>query len=101
MTSEFIHPQGVGGTPVARSRAMDELLAQAAAHSHQSPRVLHILRAPVGGLFRHVRDLAVEQQARGILVGVVCADDDGDDLTTERLLDLSHACALGLLPPLA
>ena len=33
--------------------------------------VLHVLRAPVGGLFRHVLDLAREQAARGCRVGVV------------------------------
>ena len=31
-----------------------------------------VLRAPVGGLFRHVCDLAAEQARRGHAVGVVC-----------------------------
>ena len=37
--------------------------------------ILHVLRAPVGGLFRHVCDLARGQAARGHQVGVV-ADAD-------------------------
>ena len=42
----------------------------------RSLRVLHVLRAPVGGLFRHVRDLAREQAARGHSIGMFV------DLTT-------------------
>jgi predicted deacylase len=34
-------------------------------------KVLHVLRAPVGGLFRHVVDLASGQVARGHRVGIV------------------------------
>src|SRR5206468_12274690 len=35
--------------------------------------ILHVLRAPVGGLFRHVLDLAEGQVARGHRVGIVAA----------------------------
>jgi hypothetical protein len=33
-------------------------------------RIAHVFRAPLGGLFRHVIDLAIEQAARGHEVGV-------------------------------
>ena len=33
-------------------------------------RILHVFRAPLGGLFRHVIDLAAEQVARGHAVGL-------------------------------
>jgi hypothetical protein len=33
-------------------------------------RIVHVFRAPLGGLFRHVVDLASEQAARGHEVGV-------------------------------
>ena len=58
-------------------------------------RVLHVLRAPVGGLFRHVCDLAKAQAAMGHQVGVVC-DADGDALTDKRLDALRPHLALGL-----
>lgn len=58
-------------------------------------RVLHVLRAPVGGLFRHVCDLARAQAAMGHPVGVVC-DADGDALTEKRLEALRPHLALGL-----
>jgi glycosyltransferase involved in cell wall biosynthesis len=38
-----------------------------------SLKILHVLRAPVGGLFRHVLDLAQGQAARGHQVGIVAA----------------------------
>jgi glycosyltransferase involved in cell wall biosynthesis len=59
-------------------------------------RILHCLRAPVGGLFRHVRDLAREQAARGHAVGMVCDATATDDLTQARLLEVAPTLELGL-----
>jgi glycosyltransferase involved in cell wall biosynthesis len=47
-------------------------------------RILHCLRAPVGGLFRHVLDLAAEQAARGHDVGIL-ADSTARNALTDRL----------------
>lgn len=58
-------------------------------------RILHCLRAPVGGLFRHVVDLATAQVELGHDVAVVCATT-GDGLTEARLLTLSQSLTLGL-----
>jgi glycosyltransferase involved in cell wall biosynthesis len=59
-------------------------------------RIIHCLRAPVGGLFRHVRDLARAQSDRGHLVGVVCDATARDGLTAGRLEALRPSLALGL-----
>lgn len=59
-------------------------------------RVLHILRAPVGGLFRHVRDLVPAQHGMGLEVGIVCDSNAADRLTEERLDALRPSLALGL-----
>lgn len=59
-------------------------------------RVLHILRAPVGGLFRHVRDIVPAQHGMGLEVGVVCDSNAADRLTEERLDALRPCLALGL-----
>jgi glycosyltransferase involved in cell wall biosynthesis len=40
-------------------------------------RIVHVFRAPLGGLFRHVIDLCVEQAARGHAVGLFF-DSGGD-----------------------
>ncbi|KKB09317.1 glycosyltransferase family 4 protein [Devosia chinhatensis] len=59
-------------------------------------RILQILRAPVGGLFRHVADLTRALAARGHSAGVV-VDTLANDAQTEGLLAalLPHA-ALGI-----
>ncbi|MEQ9144923.1 MAG: glycosyltransferase family 4 protein [Parvibaculaceae bacterium] len=59
-------------------------------------RILHLLRAPVGGLFRHVCDLARWQAGNGYRVGVVCADQPNDALTLSRLGTLEKYCDLGV-----
>ncbi len=65
-------------------------------------RILHCLRAPVGGLFRHVRDLVEEQAAAGHDVGVVCDANSHDRLTAPRLDALASHLTLGLhLVPMA
>lgn len=61
-----------------------------------SLNILHVLRAPVGGLFRHVTDLARAQDAKGHRVGVLCCADAGDDLSEPRLAALESQLALGL-----
>lgn len=60
------------------------------------PKVLHCLRAPVGGLFRHVRDLAEAQAAMGFRVGILCANEPNDPLTISRLAELETHCSLGV-----
>ncbi|MGD9783348.1 MAG: glycosyltransferase family 4 protein [Hyphomicrobiaceae bacterium] len=60
-------------------------------------KILHVLRAPVGGLFRHVRDLSREQSRRGHLVGIVCDARANDSLTQTRLDELAPSLALGVL----
>ncbi len=59
-------------------------------------RILHCLRAPVGGLFRHVRDLAREQASRGHAVGLLYDAQANDPLTAARLEALEPDLALGL-----
>lgn len=59
-------------------------------------RILQVLRAPVGGLFRHVADLTRELAARGHSVGIV-VDSLANDAQTEALLQaLEPDAALGI-----
>ena len=59
-------------------------------------KVLHVLRAPVGGLFRHVVDLTREQIARGHCVGVIADSSTGGTRAEEIFRDLTPRLALGL-----
>ncbi|HZP74630.1 MAG TPA: glycosyltransferase family 4 protein [Pseudolabrys sp.] len=59
-------------------------------------KILHIFRAPVGGLFRHVIDLASGQIARGHEVGIVADSLTGNARSDEILFALAPKLSLGL-----
>ena len=59
-------------------------------------RIVHCLRAPVGGLFRHVVDLALEQVKLGHEVGVVYDHSHIAGQTLQQIETLRHACQLGV-----
>jgi glycosyltransferase involved in cell wall biosynthesis len=65
-------------------------------NSSQSIRILHVLRAPVGGLFRHVLDLAHGQVERGHRVGLIVDATTGGGRAEAALADLSPLLALGV-----
>jgi hypothetical protein len=54
------------------------------------------MRAPVGGLFRHVLDLARGQVARGHRVGLVADASTGGEHAEASLARLAPDLALGL-----
>jgi glycosyltransferase involved in cell wall biosynthesis len=64
--------------------------------SERSLRILHVLRAPVGGLFRHVQDLALEQAGRGHAVGLVADSSTGGEQAKAQFAQLAPALALGV-----
>lgn len=59
-------------------------------------RILHVLRAPVGGLFRHVCDLALEQTACGHAVGVIADRTTGGANAEGALSALAAKLKLGV-----
>ena len=59
-------------------------------------RMIHCLRAPVGGLFRHVLDLAGKQAALGHDVGLVVGSEATNTLTEQRLGSITPALTLGI-----
>ena len=58
--------------------------------------ILHVFRAPVGGLFRHVLDLAREQIARGHRVGLIADSNTGGSRAEDVLLELVPSLAFGV-----
>lgn len=63
----------------------------------RSLRILHVLRAPLGGLWRHVVDLAREQVARGHAVGLVVDSLTGGERAARQLAELEASLELGVL----
>jgi glycosyltransferase involved in cell wall biosynthesis len=62
-----------------------------------SLNILHVMRAPVGGLFRHVVDLARGQIAQGHCVGIVADSSSGGTQADATLAALAPKLALGLM----
>ncbi|ODT67681.1 MAG: hypothetical protein ABS75_23205 [Pelagibacterium sp. SCN 63-23] len=62
----------------------------------QSLRILQVLRAPVGGLFRHVADLTRSLAERGHRIGVVVDTLANDAQTEDLLIALADHAALGI-----
>lgn len=59
-------------------------------------KILHVFRTPVGGLFRHVRDLARGQAALGHEVGMICDSTTGGSAASELLGNVAPFCSLGI-----
>jgi glycosyltransferase involved in cell wall biosynthesis len=59
-------------------------------------RIIHVMRSPVGGLFRHVVDLACGQAERGHHVGIVADSTTGGSRADAALAALSPQLKLGI-----
>ncbi len=64
--------------------------------NRSSLRILMVLRAPLGGLYRHVIDLTQALSERGHQVGIVMDSTHSDAHTDARLQALSQPPALGV-----
>jgi len=64
--------------------------------SSQSLKILHVFRAPVGGLFRHVLDVARGQAARGHSVGLIVDSMTGGARAEAALAELAPLLAFGI-----
>jgi glycosyltransferase involved in cell wall biosynthesis len=61
----------------------------------RSLRILHVLRAPVGGLFRHVMDVAHGQAERGHAVGIIADSTTGAEKAARQFALLEPSLELG------
>ena len=59
-------------------------------------RIVHCFRNPVGGIFRHVRDLVDAQIASGHEVGIVCDSTTGGAYEEQLFKSIEPKLALGL-----
>jgi glycosyltransferase involved in cell wall biosynthesis len=62
----------------------------------QPLRILHAVRAPVGGIFRHIIDVADGQIDRGHHVGIIADSLTGGDRATQALNAIAPRLKLGL-----
>lgn len=59
-------------------------------------RILHAVRAPVGGIFRHILDLAVGQAERGHEVGILADSLTGGERAEAALKEIAPKLKLGV-----
>jgi glycosyltransferase involved in cell wall biosynthesis len=62
----------------------------------QPLRILHAVRAPVGGIFRHIIDLANGQADRGHQVGIIADSLTGGDRADAALAEIAPRLSLGV-----
>ena len=62
----------------------------------QPLRILHAVRAPVGGIFRHIMDLANGQADRGHEVGIIADSLTGGDRAEAALAEIAPRLKLGV-----
>jgi glycosyltransferase involved in cell wall biosynthesis len=58
--------------------------------------IVHVVRSPVGGIFRHIADLATAQRHAGHRVGVICDSLTGGALEAGWIAALEPSLALGM-----
>ena len=59
-------------------------------------RIVHCFRSPVGGVFRHVRDLVTAQAAAGHHVGIICDSSADGSLESAYFGEIEHTLKLGM-----
>ncbi|RUM21214.1 glycosyltransferase family 1 protein [Rhizobium vallis] len=65
--------------------------------TEQQPlRILHCFRSPVGGIFRHVRDLVEEHSKAGHEIGILCDSSTGGEYEDSLFDDIRPYLSLGL-----
>ncbi len=82
-----------GRVPFGRAGAFTPRLA---AFAPTSLKIVHLLRAPLGGLFRHVVDVARGQIERGHRVGLIVDSMTGGARADAILAELAPRLALGV-----
>jgi glycosyltransferase involved in cell wall biosynthesis len=65
-------------------------------NSGQPLRILHAVRAPVGGIFRHILDLANGQADRGHHVGIIADSLTGGERAEAALAEIAPRLKLGV-----
>lgn len=60
-------------------------------------RIIHCFRSPVGGIFRHVRDLVIEHSKAGHQIGLLFDNNTGGEHEERQIRDLMPYLALGVV----
>jgi len=82
---------------MAQDQTQDQTQDRSQDQSHKPPlRILHVVRAPVGGIIRHILDLANGQIERGHHVGIVADSLTGGPRAAAALAEIAPRLKLGV-----
>ncbi|MEJ8476155.1 glycosyltransferase [Roseibium algae] len=59
-------------------------------------RIIHCVRSPIGGIFRHIKDLATSQAEAGHEVGLICDSTSGSNFDNALVEALRPTLSLGV-----
>ncbi|HUG60761.1 MAG TPA: glycosyltransferase family 4 protein [Methylomirabilota bacterium] len=59
-------------------------------------RIVHCVRSPIGGIFRHIADLATAQAQSGHQVGIICDSTTGGAFEARQIEDLAPRLPFGI-----
>src|SRR5690349_10240087 len=59
-------------------------------------RIIHVVRAPIGGIFRHILDLSTTQASAGHTVGIICNSLEGGAFEDRLIADVAPHLAFGV-----
>ncbi|MEW7007577.1 glycosyltransferase family 4 protein [Lentilitoribacter sp. EG35] len=65
--------------------------------SQEPLRIIHCFRSPVGGIFRHVRDLVNTHHAQGHKIGILCDSSTGGEFEEKLFESIIDKLELGLI----
>ena len=85
------------GAPLGVPAQGGDAVPRRAAYAPTSLKIVHMLRAPLGGLFRHVVDVTRGQVERGHSVGLIVDSTTGGANAEATLAELAPRLALGIL----
>src|SRR3954451_23666303 len=85
-------PRSIPAIPCSSANAGSDMAAAA----DQPLRILHAVRAPVGGIFRHIIDVANGQADRGHHVGILADSITGGERAEAALADIAPRLSLGV-----
>src|ERR1051326_1705060 len=101
LTAELLDERTATAPALVPDQDTDALAQRSAASiddgaSCESLKILHVFRAPIGGLFRHVLDVAHGQVARGHRVGLIVDSMTGAGRAEAALAELAPRLAFGI-----
>ncbi len=59
-------------------------------------RIVHCFRSPIGGIFRHVRDLVEIQNSQNMDIGILCDSSTGGEHEEKLFEEIRPSLKLGL-----